>query len=309
MYHIIINPASRSGKGIRLWQQEVVPYLEKNKIPYAAHFSNKQGDIAKIATPLAKAASKENHITMILFGGDGTFNEAIQHIDDFSNITIGYVPTGSSNDLARDLGVTKGPVEALDNIFKDGHIHPMDIGEVVLGDGTKRRFAVSCGIGFDAAVCADVNQSTAKYVLNKLGLGKLAYVGIALTQLCSAAYPDVTIELDNGKTISLHRYLFIVAMNHRYEGGGFKFCPMANSADGILDMCTVIKRPLPVLLCALVKAYSGKHFSFRGIKPYASSRFVITSSEPQWVHTDGEVVGKTDKLTITCKKQVINMMY
>ena len=160
-----------------------------------------------------------------------------------------------------------------------------------------------------AAVCESVNKSTVKYILNKLGLGKLAYVGIALTQLYSAPYPDATIELDNGKTISLHRYLFLVAMNHRYEGGGFKFCPMANSADGILDMCTVIKRPIPVLLCALVKAYSGKHFSVGGIKPYKSSSFVITSSEPQWVHTDGEVIGKSDKLTITCKKQTLNMMY
>lgn len=309
MYHIIINPASRSGKGIQLWQQEVVPYLEKNRIPYTAHFSNKQGDISKIATMLSKAATKENPITIILFGGDGTFNEAIQHIDDFSNITIGYVPTGSSNDLARDLGVTKGPVEALDNIFKNGHLHPMDIGEVVLADGTKKRFAVSCGIGFDAAVCEEVNKSTAKYVLNKIGLGKLVYVGIALKQLCTAAYPDITIELDTGKTVSLHRYLFVVAMNHRYEGGGFKFCPKANSADGILDMCTAIKRPIPILLCALVKAYSGKHFSINGITPFAGSRFVLTSSEPQWVHTDGEVIGMSDKLTITCKKQVLNMMY
>ena len=44
-------------------------------------------------------------ISVIVLGGDGTVNEALQGMDDPGRVTLGYVPTGSSNDLARDLNI------------------------------------------------------------------------------------------------------------------------------------------------------------------------------------------------------------
>lgn len=41
-YELIINPASRSGNGMRIWKEEIKPVLEANKIPFNAHFPIKQ---------------------------------------------------------------------------------------------------------------------------------------------------------------------------------------------------------------------------------------------------------------------------
>ena len=50
---------------------------------------------------------------MVILGGDGTVNEAVQGIEDFDKAVISYIPTGSSNDLARDMGISKNPEEAM----------------------------------------------------------------------------------------------------------------------------------------------------------------------------------------------------
>ena len=42
---------------------------------------------------------------LIVLGGDGTLNEAIQGMQHFEQVRLGYIPTGSSNDLARDLKI------------------------------------------------------------------------------------------------------------------------------------------------------------------------------------------------------------
>ena len=58
----------------------------------------------------------------------------------------------------------------------------MDLGVIECGE-KQYRFAVSAGIGFDAAVCHQVNRSKLKKILNKVGLGKLTYLGVALNQM------------------------------------------------------------------------------------------------------------------------------
>lgn len=62
----------------------------------------------------------------------------------------------------------------------------MDLGTVTYEDGQSRLFCVSCGIGYDAAVCEEALHSKMKNVLNKIGLGKLTYLSIGPeTAFCS----------------------------------------------------------------------------------------------------------------------------
>ena len=309
MYHIIVNPASRSGKGIRLWEDLIVPCLTVQNIKYTAHFSKKVGDVARLAAEITKDAGPDNPINIIFFGGDGTFNEALQGISDFEHVTIGYVPTGSSNDLARDLKISKDPAAAFRQIFTSGQLHTMDLGEATLSDGTVRRFAVSCGIGFDAAVCEEVNRSAFKRALNKVGLGKLAYLGIAVKSLFAAPTPTCRLLVDGKKKIELKDFIFLAAMQHSYEGGGFNFCPGADYQDGILDICTAAGISKLLILFALPTAFFGKHYMFKGIYGYKCKEMNIQSTIPLWVHTDGEVIGQTDNLKITCHKQAIQIIY
>lgn len=308
MYHIIINPASRSGKGLKIWKEQVEPMLHRENITYRSYFSRKAGDVARIASEISASAADGEPLPVIILGGDGTVNEALQGFADPSRAVIGYIPTGSSNDFARDLQLPQDPTEALDLILHSGRVQRMDMGTVHYEDGKWRHFAVSCGIGFDAGVCEEALHSKIKVVLNKLGLGKLTYLGIALRQLVTAKKVSCRLTLDNQPPIAFQRFFFVACMQHRYEGGGFMFCPDADATDGVLNLCTVGNIPKPLVLLALPTAFFGKHYLFKGVTPYRAKTIQIETSDPLWVHTDGEVTRKTTSFSVTCSPRALQII-
>jgi len=317
MYHIIVNPASKSGRGAKIWAL-IEPVLQQKNIPYKVYFSDKAGHVIEIVRTLSVTVlpSSNEDLQLIVLGGDGTFNEALQGITDFDRTRLGYIPTGSSNDMARDLYDNKNPLAVLERILSCKEPMKMDIGHVTFENMTdelsrkhtdtilsSRYFGVSCGIGFDAAVCEEALSSPFKNTLNKLGLGKLTYLGIALKQLIAARKVTCDICIDDEETISLPRFLFVAGMIHQYEGGGFKMCPGANCHDGVMDICVLGNTPKWLILIALPSAFAGKHFIFPGVDRYAGKKLQLKTSVPLWVHTDGEVSVKANQLTLTCEKE------
>lgn len=310
MYHIIVNPASRSGKGKLLWKEIAVPYLTQKQIDYTPYFSKKPGDVARLAAEITAEATPEDPLHLVILGGDGTFNELLQGIQDFSSVILGYIPTGSSNDLARDLKIPKDTLQAMELAFHTGSVHSMDVGCVTFADGLKHFFAVSCGIGFDAAVCEETNHSKFKIALNRIGLGKLAYLAIAVKQLLSSKTISCQVTLDDRESFTIRKLIFLACMLHRFEGGGFMFGPDAVCDDGILNICSAANiLPKWLILLALPSAFFGKHFLFPGIEPGKAGRIQLKTSAPVWIHTDGEVLRSDDTLTITCLKQVLKIQY
>lgn len=308
MYHIIVNPASRSGKGIKLWNEEVEPALKRGDVKYTAYFSQNAGDIAKLTRKVLSDDTQEFPVTIVVLGGDGTVNEALQGIDDPSKVILGYIPTGSSNDFARDLGISSDPLAALDAVLHTGKVQTMDLGTVYYSETEKRNFAVSCGIGYDAAICEEALHSGMKKFFNKLGLGKLTYLGIALQKLMSASKVSAKITIDDQPTVNIDNMLFAASMLHRFEGGGFMFCPDAAFNDGIIDMCVAGDVSKGLILRALPTAFKGKHYRYKGIYGYKGKKIVIETSVPLWVHTDGEVIRKSDELTITCSQNALKVI-
>ncbi len=310
MYHIIVNPASRSGKGKVLWETIVQPYLKEQKIEYCPYFSSKPGEVIQFSTEISAKGTPQTPVRIVILGGDGTFNETLQGIQDFSAVILGYIPTGSSNDFARDAGIPRAPQKAMEMAFQTGTIHSLDAGCVSFKDNTKRYFAVSCGMGFDAAVCEETNRSAFKRAFNRIGLGKLAYFAIAIKQLLMAKIVSCEVTIDDGESFTIPKYLLLVSMIHRFEGGGFKFCPDAVADDGILDICSAANvLPRWVILLVLPSAFFGKHFIYPGIVPYKAKTLTITSSAPVWIHTDGEVLRMDDSVTVTCLHKILKVCY
>ena len=324
MFYVIVNPASKSGRGRQIWAKLELIFKER-EIPYQVVFSKGVGHVTRIVTKLTAPLIDDpdaSPIKLIILGGDGTINEALQGISDFDRVYLGYIPTGSSNDLARDLLLPKKSEEILSSILDGKVIRTMDIGTLTYENTSEvkseltsenfpisRYFAVSSGIGFDAAVCEEALTSRFKNSLNKLGLGKLTYLVIALKQLIAAQSVSCDIYLDHDlEPIHYKRFLFTAFMIHKYEGGGFKFCPTADYTDGILELCVVGKIPKPVILLALPTAFFGKHFVFPQINHYSASTIKLVTSKPLWVHTDGEVYMKSDSITVTCTPQKIKLM-
>ena len=316
MYYFIVNPTSKTGLGEKYWQR-VKKVLDEKKIEYKVIFSKKAGHVEEIVRKLT-TETKKDRVHMVILGGDGTVNEAIQGIDDFEKAIISYIPTGSSNDLARDMGISRNPEEALEAILKAEKEVYMDMGLVhydeAFLDGKQlevsdRRFMVGCGMGFDAAVCEESMRSKFKNVLNKIKLGKLTYVGSALKQLIQSEMIDGKIILDEKEEIPIKRMYFSVAMVHHYEGGGFKFCPDALDNDGLLDFCIAADASKLKVLRILPTAYEGKHVRFKEIKMLRGKKATIEADKPMWVQTDGEVKTQAKKITVSDLGEKVHFIY
>ncbi len=323
MYYIIVNPTSKSGRGAKIWNL-LEPVLKEKNISYQVFFSERIGHVMEITKRLTAGENGSPDappVRLILLGGDGTLNEALQGISDFNKVQIGYIPTGSSNDLARDLKLGKDPTGILERILTCRQAVKMDIGCVAYistsGElsrhhsneiSSTRYFAVSSGIGFDAAVCEEALASGFKNILNKIGLGKLTYLTIALKQLAAARKISCDIFIDDEAPVHLKRFLFVAGMIHQYEGGGFMFCPDAGYHDGLLDVCAVGNIPKLLVLLALPTAFTGKHYMFKGINRYSAKTLRLRTSAPLWVHTDGEVSVKADEIVLTCEKDKLQLL-
>lgn len=307
MYHFIVNPVSRSGKGLKLWQQQIEPELKTQNIEYSVEFSKERGDVTNIVAKISSAAKNESNCIIVILGGDGTVNDAVQGIKDFENTTLAYIPTGSSNDFARDLKLPKSVKKNLRRILDAKAPVLMDVGQVETERGT-RRFAVSSGLGFDGAVCQKSVHSILKKRLNKIGLGKLTYLGIALNQIINAPKVDAEITFADGKKINAKNLLFFAAMVHKYEGGGFKFCPKADAYDGELDFICAANKTVPGILLALPTAFFGFHSIFKGIDIYRFKTAEIKTSIPLWLHTDGEVGYKAQYLNFSQVEQKLKFI-
>lgn len=307
MYHVIINPTSKSGKGVRLWQQ-LEPVFRERDIKYRMIYSEYPGHIIKIVSKLTDPLEGYGHINLIVVGGDGTMNEVLQGIMDFSRISVGYIPTGSSNDFARALDYPKDPIAQLDNILNCTSPTLIDVGLLTYLDAVdeagnpmtiSRRFDVSCGIGFDAAVCEEaMHTDGTKGILNNIGAGKLTYITIALKHMLSETGVSLSYTIDNEPPVKLDKFLFVAIMQNKFEGGGFKFCPDADPTDGLLDLCIVSIKRKAALVAEFPFAYAGKHTMFKGIETKRASKVRIRTSGELWVHTDGEVHRKSKDFTI-----------
>lgn len=316
MYYFIVNPASKTGLGEKYWQR-IKPILDERKIEYKSIFSRRVGHVEEIVRKLTSETQKDK-VHIVVLGGDGTVNEAVQGIEDFDKVVMSYIPTGSSNDLARDMGISRNPEEALEAILKAEKERFMDMGLVhydkafINGREAEipdRRFMVGCGMGFDAAVCEEVAKSKLKNILNKLKLGKLTYLGIALKQLIQSEMIHGKVILDDTKEIPVKRMYFTVAMVHHYEGGGFKFCPDALDDDGLLDFCVASDASKLRVLRIIPTAFDGKHIRFKEIQMFRAKKATIEADKPMWVQTDGEVKTQASQITVSDLGKKVHFIY
>ena len=306
MYYFIINPNSRSGKAALIWQ-DLEKVLQERNIKYKTFFTEYKGHAALLSASITASLPENTSLKLIAVGGDGTIQEVLSGIRDLSRITFGYIPTGSGNDFCRSMKLPQDPMKALELILSDKRPHPMDVPHISCGSNSSR-FAISCGIGFDAAVCHEVGVTPMKKVLNKIGLGKLVYLFVALKQLLFLNPSPMTLVMDENRVENFSRVYFTAVMNQKYEGGGFKFCPDASPSDGYLDVIVVDNLSKPKVLCCLPTAFFGKHTHFNGIHIFRCKKIDIHSEARLAVHKDGESAGLLNDFSVCMEEQQLNII-
>ncbi len=234
----------------------------------------------------ARDAIRDGCDVVVAVGGDGAVVRVASAVAR-TDASLGIIPTGTGNLLATNLDVPHD-VRSATRLILRGRTRRIDMGRVTTEDGTKRDFAVACGIGFDANVIDETGAG------QKLRWGKLAYVANAVGQTGSIRNVAHTVTLDGTTSEFEASQVFIANFG--------KMLPLIEPRqpilpdDGLLDVIIVrAAGPLPGLLAsweALRQADLGQTDGGHVFR--ARARKIEIKTEPsRLVETDGNALGKT----------------
>jgi len=136
---LIVNPYSThvTGRSITAVESALREHVE-----IETSFTQQPGH----ATELAAAEAADAVDAIVVFSGDGTYNEALNGAD--GALPVGFLPGGGTSVLPRALGLSRDPAEAARAVgaaLAEGRLR-----RITLGTVNGRRFSFSAGIGFDA---------------------------------------------------------------------------------------------------------------------------------------------------------------
>lgn len=307
MYYFIVNPGANNGHGGRVWKK-LEKRLRRSGEEYEVLYTEGPGDASRFAG-LLTARNWESGI-IVSVGGDGTFNEVLNGLNLEVPVTVGCIPTGTGNDLARSLNLPRSPIRCLKKVLNPQYQRWLDYGVLSyeVGQPVHRRFKVSCGIGLDAAVCQRIAEARSRRRRGRLSGGRLSYVFPGIRQLFTSSPAKGYLVLDGVRKVEFNHIFFVTACIHPYEGGGFKLAPNADGGDGVLEVCVAHNASRLGLLPVLVDAFFGRSGYHRGIRFYSGKELQVHVERPMAVHADGEGCYAQTDIHLRCIEKKIRMI-
>lgn len=248
------------------------------------------------ATALARDAVDQGFDSVIAFGGDGTINEAAQSLVN-TDVALGILPGGSTNVMARSLGVPRNPIEA--TAFIASRIATSSARTINVGALNDRYFVWGAGMGLDAEVVKRVETNPeAKrrypewvFVRNAFQAGVTQYLG---------ADASITVEVPGEPP---QRVLLVVCSNGRpftyFKRFPVDACPRAALSSG-LDIYGLTR-----IRWATVPRLVASVFVTRSHVKWRSGRYHHDVAEAEWsadrplpVQVDGDYIGEHRQASI-----------
>ena len=271
---LLVNPTAGGGRGGRVAERAQARLSERGLTVgvVQGRSAAEAGDLLRSA--LADTSSGLHGVVAV--GGDGLVSLAVQGVAR-SGVPLGIIPTGTGNDIARDLGLPLRDPEAAADLVAAGATREVD-----LGRAGERWFAGVLGSGFDSMVNERANRMS-------WPLGRSRYNVAILAELRTFRPLAYTLTLD-GEVWETEAMLVAVGNTSSY-GGGMRVCPGARPDDGLLDVTLLGPLPTWEFLRVFPSVYRGTHVRHRAVTVRTARRVTLVA-EGVTAYADGERVGE-----------------
>jgi len=216
------------------------------------------------------------HDLLIVAGGDGTFHEVLNGLMEIDGAPpVGYIPSGTTNDIGSSLGLRKNVEKTLDIILEQTIVN-MDIVKSNFG-----YFTYVSGIG----KYIDISYKTSQKL--KHVFGHLAYIFTGIKEFFISTKFKGNITF-NGSELS-DTFVLLLLINSK-KVAGFNMIKQPVLDDGLIDV--IMYRHIPFFnnirflfsfVFGIKKLPGVKHLSVKDMT-------VRISKNRQW-NQDGELVG------------------
>src|SRR5690242_4193848 len=221
---LISNPKTGRYVSRRKTIQELASDLNAQGVEVELKFTAGPGDAAELAARAANNGSTD----VIVAGGDGTINEAIQGMVGTKS-RLGILPRGTANVLARELGLPMNIDEAI-NIAAQGRSRRIHFGLAIDETTNERRhFVLMAGIGLDASVVRRVQPSLKKRI------GKGAFWISGFSHLARWDVNPFTLEVEGRHYTATFA---AIGKSARY-GGDLAITPGARLDQREFEICVI----------------------------------------------------------------------
>jgi YegS/Rv2252/BmrU family lipid kinase len=269
---VIVNPESNP-RVLKRYLKSSLRILREGGFKPSVTFSRAPGEVY----PLAKQATTQGYKTMIVVGGDGSTNEAINGIVG-TDIPLGLLPIGGSNVLARELGVPMNMLEAARVIVRRNK-RRIDLGCI---DG--RYFSMMASCGYDAYAISRTSMKVKKVIR------RYAYLWAGIKDFLGYHPTVIDLVLDNGKVVE--NGTFVVVSNTHFYGGTHQMTPFAEIDDGFLDLCIYKGKTQIGLVRFAFQMLWRQHLNMKNVRYYRVRRVEMNSAKRTFVQVDGDMIGE-----------------
>lgn len=272
--YVIYNPLA--GKGTAEEDTKLLQVLLDEDLEYY--------DITNITNYAAFLTGLNREDYLVIVGGDGTLN---RFVNDTQGITLEqeilYFPTGTGNDLARELGSNGNPVTItpyLKNL------------PTVQVNGKTYRFINGVGFGIDGYCCQVGDE------LRKIPDKKVNYTAIAIKGLLfyfHARNAKVTVD---GTEYAYQKVWIAPTMYGKYYGGGMLPAPEQDRSTGKLSVMLFHGAGRLRTLCVFPGIFKGKHIKHkRMVALHTGNEITVEFDRPTPLQIDGETILNVTKYT------------
>lgn len=265
----IVNPIS-GGSSKRAILNAVNELIDHKKYDCAIWPTRYAGHGAVLATMAA-----ENGVNIVVaIGGDGTINEVARSLVH-TRTTLGIVPCGSGNGLARHLQIPLEPRKAL-RMINEGKSVIIDYGLI-----NGRPFFCTCGMGYDANVSYRFSSSSKR--------GLQTYFENIITGLTHYK-PEAYTIIDQAGQRTYKAFCVALANASQYGNNAY-IAPYASLNDGQMDVTVIEPFPVTEAPAMAFRLFSGKFEDGAShIRMFRSQSVRIIREKEGVIHCDGDPI-------------------
>ncbi|MDO8617151.1 MAG: diacylglycerol kinase family lipid kinase [Dehalococcoidia bacterium] len=265
---VIVNPAAHNLPSLRR-RQAADEWLREQGRQVEWVETAARGDAIAIA---ARAAERGVPLVFVC-GGDGTLSEAAHGLAG-SETALAVIPGGTVNLWARETGLLKRPLEAM-QLAVQGERRKIDLGKA--GD---RHFLLMAGYGVDASVTHRVSPRV------KGRLGAAAYALAAARE--ALTYQSASVRLWIDDELLEDRVLMVLAGNTQLYAGITRIALEARADDGLLDVCVYRGRGRIEILAHTARTLLRLHRGSKRVVYRHARRLRFEWEQPLPMQLDGD---------------------
>ena len=279
---VIYNPKAGSRKAQKRWR-DIRAYIESKNVQFDYVQSEGFGSVERLARTLAN----NGYQTIVIVGGDGALNDAVNGImlsdaADKHQIALGIIPNGIGNDFAKYWGLDSDDYKGAVDVLINRRLRKVDLGVFCSFDGEKhvsRYFLNAVYIGLGARIVRITNETRRFW-----GIPLISY----LASLFLVAFERKLYRMHlkvNGEHI--RGRLMAVAIG---SGRGYGLTPSAVPYNGWLDVSLVYRPELRQLISGLWMLQQGRLLNHKIVKPYRTRKVKILRAQNAEISIDGRIV-------------------